>query len=419
MSPKSKGRPKGRGRPPPKGQGRVVRPLAPVDRAIRAAGMLGDLESPLSVQRDASDWVGQTLTEAGMGQRRPERDLATALGGELGGGHRDTAYRALLALRSIAAPDDVALIDVLLHDHRLAGATRPLWADQPTPVPTAAWRLADPWGSFALVVVGYGDPEPHELLVEIGTVGGLRVGGIRLLDPGSAEDLGRDSGPGGVTIETIDPAAALARIVKAITTTDRYWPPQRDPDYVQLRTLALARSREYAVELEWAEITADERRGLLDDFASQTEVSVPPDVAETLADTFIDFGDAYVVDGVLAWSPGEVERFMLDWVLRKVVLDPPDWEALPEVLRAWVAFALRRKGIAEADIVPVVEAVDELTPDFRKAAGDDSSFGPGKQLLMAMQAEGADLTDRDALERAMRAHNAQQLAERLRDGGST
>ncbi len=417
MSPRSKGRPKGRGRPAPKGHGRVVRPLSPVDRALRSARDLGDLEAPLRVQLVASARVGEQLAAAAMGRRQPERDLATELGAELAGGRSDAAYRALLALRTIAAPEEVALIDSLLHEQGLTSATRPPWADRAVLTPVNAWRLSDPWGSDTLAIIGYDDPEPHELAVGIATVGGLRVESVTLVEPGTAEQLLEDA-PERYTLAPVDPSSALARVAAAINMTDMSWPPQRDPDYVELRALTLARSRPYAVKRDWEGISDEDRRRLIDDFAEQAGLSEAENVVEILADTFIDFGDGYLADGVLAWSPLEVEHFMLDWVLRKVVLDPQDWEALPRVLKAWLDFALRRREIAEQDIVPVVEVVDELTPQFRELAGDEAAAGPAKQMLMALLEEDVDLDDGEALQQAMRANNARQLAERLRQGTS-
>jgi hypothetical protein len=48
-----------------------------------------------------------------------------------------------------------------------------------------------------------------------------------------------------------------------------------------------------------------------------------------------------------------VERFMLDWVHRKVLLEPACVEPLPRVLARWVEFALSPRGLAPEHIAMV------------------------------------------------------------------
>ncbi|HET7396905.1 MAG TPA: hypothetical protein VFJ94_00145 [Intrasporangium sp.] len=411
MSPKSKGRPKGRGRAQPKRRPPAAKEIGVVDRVLRGATRLSDLEDEVVVQMLASSWVGLQLADAGFRGRHPERSLAGAVAERLTGEPGDAAYRALLALRTLTGPEDTAYIDELLAGHRHVLPAEPPWAHPSVPQPREAWRVSDPWGSEISYVVAYDAPQPHELLAHVSTVGGLLVSETGLVQPGYVHEL---AGYLGEDAEAIEPGEALARIHDAITMTDLYFPPMWGPESAEARSVVLARARPYAVEHGAPPIADDARRELLDAFAlhaAQVVPSVPAEVVEVLADTFIDFGDGYLPGGVLAWSPGEVERFLLDWVLRKVVLDPADWQALPDVLAAWVEFALRRRNLDEDDIAVVVATVGELTPEFRDAAGDESSFGPGAQVLRALQAQGADLTDRAALEQAVRAYNAGRLAE--------
>ena len=117
-------------------------------------------------------------------------------------------------------------------------------------------------------------------------------------------------------------------------------------------------------------------------------------------------------------EPREVERFLTDWVVRKVILDAEDCAALPAVLRSWLAFALARRGVEERDIAPVVAAVDQLEDEFRAAYDDESAWGPGRQVATALLERGvdlSDLSDKDAVGAAIRAYNAEQLARRLEE----
>ena len=113
------------------------------------------------------------------------------------------------------------------------------------------------------------------------------------------------------------------------------------------------------------------------------------------------------------WSPAEVMLLLTDWLPRKAVLDASDRAALPEVLRRWVSFALTRRGLDKQWIAPVVAAVDEYLGDFRAAFDEETSWGPAKQIATALADRGVDLTDRAAVDDAVRALNAERLTQRL------
>ncbi len=109
-----------------------------------------------------------------------------------------------------------------------------------------------------------------------------------------------------------------------------YWPRQAHPDDAARRPLA----HWYAAPHdrgwpETAEIAEADRRALIPDvLASQGHDS---DVG-LLADLFIGLADGDLPGGVLAWSLGALERFLLDRVHRRTILDPEDLEAFPDAL---------------------------------------------------------------------------------------
>jgi hypothetical protein len=78
-----------------------------------------------------------------------------------------------------------------------------------------------------------------------------------------------------------------------------------------------------------------------------------------------------------------------------------------------VTFALAERGVEEGWVAPVVAAVDAHVPAFRAAFDDGAAWGPAKQISAALTARGVDLTDRDAVDAAVRALNAQRLAQQL------
>lgn len=417
MSPKSKGRPKGRGRTPSR-RPHQPRELTPLDRLLRDARTLevGTLD-PVDVRLIASSWLGEAWGSRGMGDRDAEGALVASLVREAGRSGKRTAYLALAALRTIAHGDwrdDVATaLAAAPADHPLpAWATTAATADEKPPVPERAQVWADPWGSESLYLLRYAVPSPHVVLVPRSTVGGTMIQSLMVDGDADPDDvIGNLSLRGDV--EATD---ALADVADGLWKTDMYWPPQDDPDYVVNRAYVHWLTDGHRREADWEDFPDEDRRELLDAFQRDHGASLDLDATtvELLADTFIDFGVGYLSDGVLAWSPGEVERFLLDWAQRKVLLDPDDIAALPEVLREWVVFALRRKGLAEADIAPVVDAVDEVAADYLRDAGT-APKGPAAQLLARAMAEGVDLADQEAVGRLIGAYNAERNARRLLD----
>ncbi|RZJ52609.1 MAG: hypothetical protein EON49_23750, partial [Acidovorax sp.] len=133
----------------------------------------------------------------------------------------------------------------------------------------------------------------------------------------------------------------------------------------------------------------------------------------SLAELFLDYGDGYIGAGPLCWSPGEVMLLLTDWLPRKAVLDTDERNALPFVLRRWLTFALTQQGVDRQWISFVVDAVDTFLPEFQDAFDDETAWGPGKQVVAALSERGIDLTDRHAVDDAIRQLNAEQLAHRL------
>jgi hypothetical protein len=64
----------------------------------------------------------------------------------------------------------------------------------------------------------------------------------------------------------------------------------------------------------------------------------------------------------------------------------------------------------------VVAAVDEHLDEFEEAFGDPAAWGPAKALAAELERRGVDLSDGTAVENAIGALNAENLARRLVDG---
>ena len=409
MSPKSRGRPKGRGQPPARRRP-PVRQLTELDHLLHEAPGLRDC-TLLEAQAIASAWLGSAWQKRTLGPLDAEADLVRAVVAATRGSRADAAYLALHALATL--PDDAWRDDVAAALDAAPPNAAPAWAaDSRTRIPEAPYRArrwSDPWGSDLIHLVRFTEPIEHSLIVHETTVGGRYVHvievGVQAAEP--------DPVIGDLTSVEVDPGDALADIADALWQTDMYWPPQDDPDYTLTRALAHWRTRRHRRDVEWEPLPDDERRRLLGDFAAEHATSIDPGIVEVLADTFIDFGDGYLHGGVLAWSPGEVARFMLDWVHRKVSLEPECIDALPTVLAAWVRFALGRRGLAVEHITPVVDAVAAAQDEFHDLSTDGSAAGPAKEILARILAEGIDLHDREAVDRVIGAYNAEQNARNL------
>jgi hypothetical protein len=419
MSPKSRGRPPGRGRPKKPSRGRPVRQISRADRAIADARRLVDEESQLIAESAASAWLGDAWLGADIQEHDPESMLILGVVGRVHDKPSPHGYAAICALRLIAPADNVKVLDESI---AMLGEDfpDPGWVGTDPPVPVAAYIASDPWGSEQMLLVEYGGGEPHGLLTHVTYPGGTTVQRIGVLDAGSAQrwtELTKgDAVPMPITEHPVE--EVLAKLAEALRHTDMFWPKHTEPDYVDLRALASARCAAAGVTdqdaPDWEPISDADRATLLDDFARDSGLP-DNDANRIVADCCVDYGDGYLAGGVLAWSPGEVELFLTDWLPRKVLLDREQRAAVPAVTRAWVQFALARAGVAQRWIDPVVAAVDEHAEGFAASYDDESAWGPGKQIVADLIARGVDITDKDQMEIAIREYNAEQLARRALD----
>jgi hypothetical protein len=416
VSPKSRGRPPGRGRSKQPSRGGPVRQIYPADRAIADARRLVDEGSRLVAEGAASAWLGDAWRAADIQVRGPESMLILGVVGRVHDKPSLHGYAAIRALRLIAPANNVKVLDESI---ALLGEDfpDPGWVGTDPPVPVAAYIASDPWGSEQMLLVEYGGGEPHGLLAHVSYPGGTTVRRIGVLDVGSAQRWTEltegDAVPMPIAERPVE--EVLAKLAEGLRLTDLFWPKHDDPDYVDLRALASARCAAAGVTdqdaPDWEPISDVARAALLDDFARDSGLP-DSDANRIVADCCVDYGDGYIAGGVLAWSPGEVELFLTDWLPRKVLLDREQRAAVPAVTREWVQFALARAGVERRWIDPVVAAVDEHAEGFAASYDDESAWGPGKQIVADMVARGVDVTDKDQMEIAIREYNAEQLARR-------
>ncbi|SCG47052.1 hypothetical protein [Micromonospora halophytica] len=100
----------------------------------------------------------------------------------------------------------------------------------------------------------------------------------------------------------------------------------------------------------------------------------------------------------LRWSPAVAGLFLLDWVHRRAVLDMDDAAMLPRVLRAWAAYAARRRGLPEQAATRTDEAIEELVPEFARLYSTGERRSPATAAVAQLMADGVDPDDPAALD---------------------
>ncbi|GAA5070471.1 hypothetical protein HNP84_001640 [Thermocatellispora tengchongensis] len=372
MSPKSRGRPKGRGRP-----NRPQRPatgLRLADRILLDARRVAGADDVLLVELWASGWLGEVWAAAPPGESEPERLICTEVAG------RATAKPTALGLAAVAALGRVAPPgprEMLAEAGAILAIDQPAasWYGLPEWTRAAAWRAVDVWESERVLFVEYGEPRPHTLMAVVLENGGRTVGRLGVLEPGAAERWGelREEDEVPMPITAVAPDAALADLAAAMRETDALWPRRTQGEYPALRALAWTRCRPHLPAwTDWEPTPSEEREELIASFARYAAGRGLPDdeVTRSLAGLFLDYGDGAITPHPLAWSPGRVALFLADHLPRKVALDPARRERLPAALRAWVRFALERRGVEPRWIDPVEEAVSAYLPALEDAEGD-------------------------------------------------
>jgi hypothetical protein len=163
---------------------------------------------------------------------------------------------------------------------------------------------------------------------------------------------------------------------------------------------------------ECEQLTPEERRSLVDDFLSSPEGERwrGDEDAEAIAAIAIEFGADYKHGGPLRWSPTVVEIFMTGWLARKLPCEVEFFERVPEVLRNWVAYAGRRRGVPQTAVDHAVGAVSFFKQAMLDSVADPERWGPAKTFVMAAQQAGVDLTDADALNEFAERYNEELAA---------
>jgi hypothetical protein len=283
--------------------------------------------------------------------------------------------------------------------------------------PTRGWVASDVFGDQDSLIVGFrqeGMPGEHALVVLVdhnlsGQAKDAWVGGA--FDDVVAS--WRSNADPHMTMGDVPLRDALRRLRDAVAMSD-LWNGDtelRTEDFARHRALIWGRLRRAGLSDDQTEdvsdldVSRDERDALVDEFLASKDGR---DVAGRLANADVELLVQYLVDlrcdyegRPLRWSPTVVSIVLGQLAPRKLLLDADEAAALPAVVRAFVRFSARRTGLDPGFVEETLKAVDEIEGEFLDRIGDLAAAGPAKAALAALQARGVDLTDIDAINRAL------------------
>jgi hypothetical protein len=213
---------------------------------------------------------------------------------------------------------------------------------------------------------------------------------------------GRTNDPD-VSFKDVDLADARARIIEAIETGAITFPPFESDTWPACRPLV-----EWITRLlplggtgyqrpDWSE----EALGKLAErfFSSPSGIGLDDPEHRGLLDTVLWFGSDYGTGDPLHWSPTRVEIILADWIPRKIVADSTYLAKAPELLRAFISFCHRERGIRAELTRQTLAAVNEWEHEYQRTIRTPHPQGPAA-LLAAIGAIDSDHRRQSAVEEA-------------------
>jgi hypothetical protein len=87
-------------------------------------------------------------------------------------------------------------------------------------------------------------------------------------------------------------------------------------------------------------------------------------------------------------SPIKCQRFLLDWLPRKVMLSTTEQEAMPHVLATWVRWAGMWTKLPDEGVRATLDTVWDATVRFAEAYRDPTTFGLRRELVERLLPDG-------------------------------
>ena len=203
------------------------------------------------------------------------------------------------------------------------------------------------------------------------------------------------------TIDDLPAADARARVTQAITLGAIIVPPFETDTWPACRPLVewILRSlptggQGYATP-EWDE---PRLQRIADGFLASTFGKGFRDRENAdLVDLVLRFGSEHGLADPLRWSPTAVEIFLGDWVPRRVIAPAGQLAKMPGVLRAFIRFAHRERGLRPALTTQTIAAVDEHEAQYQRTIRSTQPGGPA-EMLTALSALAGGLVPGDSWE---------------------
>ncbi|GGN25793.1 hypothetical protein FHR83_007387 [Actinoplanes campanulatus] len=208
-----------------------------------------------------------------------------------------------------------------------------------------------------------------------------------------------------------DPGRLRDEVSRHLEVTDGLGDLPSDGSLATDRTLAGARLAllPAVTTPPLSEPSGPDDTGLIRDFLTSPEAArfdLPTGPAATPESASLEFCLSLLLDhgatlpgaDPLRWSPAVAGLFLLDWVHRRAVLDLDDAAMLPRVVRAWSAFAMRRRGLPAAAAEQAEAALEELIPEFARLYTTGERRSPATAAVAQLIAEGVDPNDTAAID---------------------
>jgi hypothetical protein len=390
-------------------------PQTPYEAVLHAARDVAKLDCALDAEMLGTALLGSVYAVA-------ETDRATAV--------RDFVGRFLTATvrrRTAAATTIREVFSVLVPDAEGAGEVRrgplaPAWAEQLGRVrATGCYAYGDVYGDQTsyLVTFAYedavdGGPE-HAVVAlvdhNIGITKDVFVGGpaerilgqVREMCAGDELTWFREEDPGRLRNEVnrhLDITDSLGDLpAEGSLATDRA--------LVTARLALLPAVTTVLPDVGPHDLTAQEREVMIRDFlASPESARFGLDVATDDELGSLHFCLSLLLDHAaslpdpdpMRWSPAVAGLFLLDWVHRRAVLDMDDAAMLPKVVRAWSAYATRKRGLPASAADQTDSVVEEMIPEFARLYATGERRSPATAAVAQLISEGVDPNDTDAID---------------------
>jgi hypothetical protein len=379
------------------------------------------LDAELIVSQILGAWWGRRLDEADV-----EEVIGEALVDHAARKGTPAALALLVGIAYLGTARQAAKAELAALELMDRGVARPGWADRVGMVaPAECYASRDVYGDQDSVVCTftYGGEERHALVVLVDYNHGAhpRSGNAmgRTLTSGMVRDAWvssqvdklldhcRREGAGNplMRFEQLEPGRTRDLLEAAleftdeltyashITAVDTPEAPSVSETFGSYHAFVRARVRALppgAGSPQPPTYGPDRRATMAARFLASDEAEELSDLsaASHCVDIIIEYGCARDFGQPLRVSPIKCQRFLLDWLPRKVMLSATEQEAMPHVLAAWVRWAGKRTKLPEEGVRETLDAVWDATVRFAEAYRDPTSFGLRRELVERLLPDG-------------------------------